>query len=232
MAKEIKSIDVENAAEELYIKIFQKFGWELKSSQRVFNQSTSPVRAITYEGYTHIESETETVDFTKLVFEREQKIPNYDQLVELENEFWRLSEVVAIGRPNLPPHATTMAGWAKYTEPELRTKIERRLPHILFGLMIATELCAPLALAEIGKIPANENVVQLIFLGIGITALVWKLTTLFLRKNALRSAINSPQSKYRKRLERLYNQVIDQIELYDYSSQRMDEIVNQAARLL
>lgn len=232
MAKEIKSLDVENDAEEFYIDIFQKFGWELKSSQRIFNQSTTPVSAISYKGYTHIESETETVDFTKLVFEREKKIPNYDRLVELENEFWKLSEVVAVDRPNLPPHATTMAGWANYTEPELRTKVERRLPHILFGLMLPIELYTPLALVELGKLPVSENLMTFIFFGIGITILAWKLTTLFLRKNALRSAIHTPHSKYRNRLERLYNRVIDQIELYDYSSQRMGEIVNQAASLL
>ena len=88
MAKEVKSIDVSNSQEETYINIYQSFGWELKSSQRVFNRDSR----LKSEGDS-LYTETTTTDFTKLVFEREKKIPNYGELVDLEEEFWELKDV-------------------------------------------------------------------------------------------------------------------------------------------
>lgn len=90
MAKEFLTLDVDNSSEADIIQMFQNFGWDLKSSQRVFNQDTRPVAAYTYKDVSFIQSKTETVDFTKLVFEREKNMPGYSELVVLENEFFEL----------------------------------------------------------------------------------------------------------------------------------------------
>lgn len=232
MAKDIKSIDVQNDAEEFYIELFQKFGWELKSSQRVFNQNTTPVGAISYEGYTYVHSETNTVDFTKLVFERDKKIPHYNELVELEAEFWDLSQIVSAGKPNLPPQATTMEGWANYAEPELRSKAEKRIPHIIFGILLPIEIYTPMLLTEFGIIQTEQFPASMLLLSVGLTILIWKLVCSSRRKHALRSAIRPGNSKYRQRLAALYEEVIDRIDTYDRSYRRMGEIVIEAEDLL
>jgi hypothetical protein len=64
MAMEYRTMDVDNEQELYVIEILQFFGWKLKSSQRVYNQSSKPKGAITYENFTYIHSETDTVDFT------------------------------------------------------------------------------------------------------------------------------------------------------------------------
>ena len=115
MAIEIKSVDVSNSQEEAYINIYQSFGWELKSSQRVFNRDSR----LTSEG-DKLYSETTTTDFTKLVFEREKKIPNYDEITELEKEFWILSDV---DKPEMAKPTGTVREWGKRTSPKLRKEL-------------------------------------------------------------------------------------------------------------
>ncbi len=83
MAMEIKTLDVKNSEEAATIEFWQQFGWVLKSSQRVYSKDS------------HLEtrgdstySVTETVDFTKLVFERDKNGPHYAEIVSLENEYF------------------------------------------------------------------------------------------------------------------------------------------------
>ncbi len=86
MAMEIKTLDIKNEAEAETIEFWTQFGWNLKSSQRVYNKDTHLERRgdDTY-------SVTETVDYTKLVFERDKNGPHYAEIVALEDEFFRLS---------------------------------------------------------------------------------------------------------------------------------------------
>ena len=83
MAMEIKTLEIKNSEEQSTIEFWTQFGWQLKSSQRVYNKDS------------HLESRgdstysvTETVDFTKLVFERDKNGPNYSKIVELEKEYF------------------------------------------------------------------------------------------------------------------------------------------------
>lgn len=82
---EYKTRDVNNEDEASTIEFWSRFGWTLKSSQRVYNKDT------------HLESSgnglrsvTETTDFTRLVFERDKGMPNYSQIAELENRYLTL----------------------------------------------------------------------------------------------------------------------------------------------
>ena len=86
MAKETKSITVSPQEEQNTIEIWQIFGWELLSSQEVFNKDS------------HVETRsdgvyniTSTTNYVKLLFSRENTIPNYSQLVALEKEFYNIS---------------------------------------------------------------------------------------------------------------------------------------------
>lgn len=101
MAKEIKTLDIENQYEAEVIETLQHFGWTLKSSQRVFNQDTHAQGAISYQGITFVKNKTKTVDFTKLVFEREKAMPHYQEIVTLEQEYFNLLE--QIPEKNDPP---------------------------------------------------------------------------------------------------------------------------------
>ncbi len=85
MAMEIKTMDVANQDEENIIRYWTQFGWNLKSSQRVYNKDS------------HLESSgdktysvTETVDYTRLVFERDKNGPHYAEIVRFENEYHAL----------------------------------------------------------------------------------------------------------------------------------------------
>lgn len=134
MSWEIKSVDVENEEEEKVITVFQSFGWKLKSSQRVFNQSSTPRGAISYENLTCIHSETETIDFTKLVFERDTKMPNYDEIVELEEEFWELSSECPTARP-IEPELMDFEKWVDKANPSAFSKSSKIRTSFLFYII-------------------------------------------------------------------------------------------------
>ena len=90
MAMEYKTLNIKNSEEDSSIQNWSRFGWVLKSSQRVYNKDS------------HIETKgdqtysvTETVDFTKLVFERDKSMPNYDRIAKLEREYLAAEAEVA-----------------------------------------------------------------------------------------------------------------------------------------
>lgn len=85
MARESTSTTVSPSEEQSTINLFQIFGWELVSSQEVYNKDS------------HLESRddglynvTSTTHYVKLVFTRETTMPNYAKLVALENEFYNI----------------------------------------------------------------------------------------------------------------------------------------------
>lgn len=82
MAQETKSITVSPSDEQGTIELHETFGWQLKSSQEIFNKDS------------HLENRsdgvynvTSTTNYVKLVFCREKTMPNYDKLVKLENDY-------------------------------------------------------------------------------------------------------------------------------------------------
>lgn len=134
MSLEIKSFDIENEDEEEIISVFQSFGWRLKSSQRVFHQNSTPRGAISYENLTYIHSETKTVDFTKLVFERDTNMPNYGEIVELEEKFWELSNECPSARPP-EPKLLNLQDWVNENKPSAFSKFKKRFISFIFYLI-------------------------------------------------------------------------------------------------
>ena len=88
MAKEFKTLNVSTKDEERTIRAFQSFGWTLKNNQEIYvKDSHSEVWG--NQRY----SVTETTHYVKLSFERDgSKLRNYQQLRQLENAFYAISE--------------------------------------------------------------------------------------------------------------------------------------------
>jgi uncharacterized membrane protein len=84
--KEIRSIEVQPADEEITVQLWMSFGWELKNNQRVKTQDVQKYTGQDNEGTSYFET-TRGVDFIKLTFERDPERKNYAELVELENQY-------------------------------------------------------------------------------------------------------------------------------------------------
>jgi len=84
MAKDTKTINVHPDNEVGAINFFQNFGWELFSTQEVKN-SSSHLKESMWTG--DIMQVTEREHYIKLTFQRDNAIPNYSRLVQLENEY-------------------------------------------------------------------------------------------------------------------------------------------------
>ena len=87
MARETKSITVLPKEEQNAIEIWQLFGWELLSSQEIFNKDTH--KETRSDGVYNV---TTTTNYVKLVFSRETNMPNYAQIVALEREYDSISD--------------------------------------------------------------------------------------------------------------------------------------------
>jgi len=91
MAKETKFIQVHPSNVESTIEIWQCFGWDIMGApQEIFNKD-SHLEASGEDTY----SVTTTTHYVKITFQRDKNIPNYAQLVELENKYNSI--------PNPPP---------------------------------------------------------------------------------------------------------------------------------
>ena len=80
---ESTSLSVSPSKEQEAIETYQKFGWELKSSQEIFNKdSHNEVRGDS------LYSVTETTNYVKLVFQRDKDMPYYNEICEIEKKFF------------------------------------------------------------------------------------------------------------------------------------------------
>lgn len=75
---ESKSLTVPPSLENSTIDLWQTFGWELKSTQEIFNRNTVDLGDST---------ETTTTNYIKLAFQRDTSIPNYARIKELEANY-------------------------------------------------------------------------------------------------------------------------------------------------
>lgn len=85
MAKETKTINVKPANEESTIELYQNFGWELSTTQEILNTDSHLEQKL--DG---VYSVTTKQHYIRLVFSRDTTMPNYQKLVELENEFYKI----------------------------------------------------------------------------------------------------------------------------------------------
>lgn len=75
---ESKSLTVSTSMENETIDYYQKFGWSLLSSQEIYNKNSVDLGDSV---------ETTTVNYVKLVFQRDTSIPNYKRIKELEQTY-------------------------------------------------------------------------------------------------------------------------------------------------
>ena len=80
---ESTSLSVLPNDEQEAIDTYQKFGWELKSSQEIFNKDSHNERR-----GDSVYNVTETTNYVKLVFQRDKDMPYYKQICELENKYY------------------------------------------------------------------------------------------------------------------------------------------------
>ncbi len=86
MSQETRSIQVAPSEEQSTIELYQLFGWELKSSQEIYNQSSHLER----DGDS-INQVTTTTNYVKLVFQRDTEMKNYKELAALERQYEGIS---------------------------------------------------------------------------------------------------------------------------------------------
>lgn len=84
MARETKVITVSPANEQYNIEVYQNFGWELMSTQEIYNAYSG----LHVGNKGEIENNGERTNYVKLAFTRNTEMRNYHQLVALEKQFW------------------------------------------------------------------------------------------------------------------------------------------------
>ena len=92
MAKETKFIEVHPSEVENTIEFWQYFGWELVGApQEIYNKDSHLERRgdDTY-------SVTTTTNYAKITFQRDNSIPNYAELVDLEKKFYAVPNVLSL----------------------------------------------------------------------------------------------------------------------------------------
>jgi hypothetical protein len=86
MAKETQYIQVAPSAVNETIEIWRYFGWELMGTpQEVYNKDSHNEKR-----GDSLYSVTETTHYVKITFQREQSMPNYAELCDLEQKFHAL----------------------------------------------------------------------------------------------------------------------------------------------
>ena len=241
MSYEIRTLDIENEAEEKTIRIMSFFGWELKSSQRIFNQNSRPVGAITYDDMTYIHSRTETVDFTKLVFQRDLRMPNYDDIVRLEKEFSQIAENMTGGRPPEPSPLKSFDQWSREASPPVFSTWKR----ILFTALsyplgtVFTSLLFKYCISSYNAFDFSEIYAACFLPAIPFNAFFAFLFVLLIERLVKASArINKKSPQHRRFLKmyddykQAYQNQLDKIEFYEYGTRRISQIIQEAADLL
>ncbi len=229
MSLEYKSLEVANEDEEVAIRVLQRFGWRLKSSQRIFNQNARPVGAIIYQNNATIFSRTETVDFTKILLERDTNMPHYQRIAALEEEFFELAEQSTLQRPLPPQPLMPFDTWAKSARP----KIFSTLP-----VLVSVFCIAILFPTIIATILSGETASAMLPIGLLVSPAVFgliKVIEIFLRNRA----IVDERSPFRKKIQAQYDRYrqlhfdqLKKIELYDYAAVRLSEISKEVSALL
>ena len=84
--KETKAVQIHPSEENEQINLWGKFGWEVQSSQEIYNQNTKDLGDKVV---------TTTTNYVKLVFSRDTSMPNYDKIRSYENDYDRKSANIA-----------------------------------------------------------------------------------------------------------------------------------------
>jgi hypothetical protein len=98
--KDIKSITVAPDEEEESVKLFQSFGWELKSTQEVKTQDVQTFTGQDSDGTEHYQTKSGE-HYIKLTFERDPARQNYAELKTLEGQYYGVDIPVCPKSPTL-----------------------------------------------------------------------------------------------------------------------------------
>lgn len=224
MAFEIKTLEIKNSEEDSTIRFWAQFGWSLKSSQRIYNKD-SHLEKRGDEVY----SVTETVDYTKLVFERDKAHPNYKQIVELETEYFAILNGLPKEVPTRIEGYSSPEEWAKKTGQDLRTPFHRAIGWI--SLIVGVGVFFGLEQYDSAFTMALQVVGALLAVGF----FVWKA---IFKKNALKK-MEAGEEPFHGMMMRRYadfqktmtmrNQAAD---AYWAKRERMDEIVDALEKII
>ena len=80
---ESKTVDMPAGSEDQVASLLQDFGWQIQSSQRIYNKDSHLERDLAGD----LISVTETTDFVRVVFQRDQNMVNYPKLKQLYEEY-------------------------------------------------------------------------------------------------------------------------------------------------
>ena len=229
---EIKTLEIQNALETHYTDLYLSFGWTLKSSQRVFDRDS------------HLESRgdvvysvTNTVDYTKLVFERDTAMPNYDTLKRLEEEYHNIESILPINIPSIVPK--TPEQWGKTTSPDVVVDgnglkaFVAGLVLTVIGFIVVAKIVFPddpLFSKKIGSLIVE--VLSLAFIGSIVGGIAGWITCKFDKAIALRKAIKKPKSAEHELLVKLYDAAKLERESYDKNLAEMQDLREKAKKLL
>jgi hypothetical protein len=89
--KDIKSITVAPEDEESSVRLFQSFGWELKSTQEMKTQDAQVFTGQDSDGSEHYQT-TKGEHYIKLTFERDPARQNYAELKSLEGQYYSIND--------------------------------------------------------------------------------------------------------------------------------------------
>lgn len=217
MSQEIKILEVDPEEESSTIELLTCFGWRLKSSQQIYSHTKTPVSAIGIENVTFIQSQTETINYVKLIFERETHIPNAAELIELEEEFWDLADDVNEKRPLPPAPLIEFEEWVKENKPSVMSRKEIILITAISTLVLTVILHG------------------LIYFSLPLAALI----TFLYAKIRFMTGLKHTDSKGYKAMQKAYElykqahqQQLNTVSRYDYAAQRIPQILREAEALL
>ena len=238
MAKEFKSIDVESDIVDIYVNLYYRFGWQLIGSQRVYNRSTRPVGMISYEGFTYVHSQTDVLDFTRLSFERDTQMPDYDEIAELEAEYFYYSSRITAARPHPPFPLRDWKTWVKEENPKMTNAflslisgalvmVACWLMYFLVAFIIYVTMYSPDSTASI--ILMAGAAILFVFASLIMPFVVVKLIQKRKIKKILsQNTLNHPRLKaeYEHYCDCYYYQM-KRIDEYDRAVVRMNEILDE-----
>ena len=248
MAFEFKTMDIANEAETYFIELYGSFGWRLKSSQRVFNRTARPVATIGNGSVNYVQTQTETVDFTKLVFERDTNMENYERLYSLESQYFALQSMMPEKEPEYSS-TIEIAEWAEKRRPNVAVGFNDTRFFWLIALGVAVITIVVLDIISVSNgdpslitILINRgngwftNLFFYLMIGAffgGILGFIgWSIVTNILQNKALKKALNDPLSAERAELERQYQKMHTEAVSYGEKKARMILIIAEATKLV
>ena len=227
---EIKTLEVENILEKSTIDLYLNFGWSLKSSQRIYNQD-SHLEQRNGDVY----SVTNTVNYTKLVFERDTNMANYDELNRLEERYHFIRNLPPQKKPEEFPDVANAEEWAKKTNVSWLSKSE--VNFLIVGSLILGFLIGVIAyfVIQLKVFQADINfgdILGSIIIGV-ISAFICCFVGGFITDTAisnsrLKKALKNSNSKQYKKLIKMYEDACKDYELkkklYDSYQNAMEEL--------